>query len=265
MTTPSLWFATSGGRYTGPEPSWFDPSEFDWVPALEANWTTIRDEVLALARNAEPDPYFVHALVFPPRAWRAKALMFWGWPMPAHIAACPRTMQLLDQIPGLVGASLSVLEGGANINPHQGDTNATIRVHLPLSVPAGLPDCGFQVGSEARPWIEGRAMLFLDARTHFAWNQTDTRRDVLIVDILRPGFAARRDHICATVLASLLMHGLAQRAPWIDRLPIVGRALHLLARCALRLALPIRRRLGWQPPRPVPPGSDRAGRAPSRQ
>lgn len=245
MTSASLWFAAFGGRYTGSEPGWFNPADFPWTARLEAKWQVIRDEVLALTEAAEGgiDPYFVHAMVFPPRSWRTRGLTFWGWRIHRNISRCPRTMAVLESLPGFVGASISALDPGANINPHQGDTNAVIRIHLPLVVPGGLPDCGFQVGGEARPWIEGKPLLFLDARTHFAWNATGARRYVLIIDVLRPEFEDRRGFICANVLASILMQGLASRAPWINRAPGALRyGLHVVARWGIRLALPLQRR-----------------------
>ena len=69
-----------------------------------------------------------------------------------HRRKCPETAHSASNSDDLL---LPSVEPGANINPHQGDTDAIYRCHLGLSVPGGL-DCGFQVGAEIRGWKEGR-------------------------------------------------------------------------------------------------------------
>ena len=36
----------------------FNPSEFDWIPRIEADWTAIRDELRLLLRKGERIPSF---------------------------------------------------------------------------------------------------------------------------------------------------------------------------------------------------------------
>lgn len=241
------WYMIHGGRYEGVEPPFFDPENHPWVRTLEENWTTIRDEILSLLarRDERLEPYFNKAMVFPPRSWKTLGFYFWKYRIHKNCRECPETTRILESIPNMTAGSLSVLEPHANINPHQGDTNAIIRVHLGLVIPDSLPDCGFQVGREIRAWEEGKAMLFLDAMTHSAWNQSDRRRLVLIVDVMRPEFASQTDDICTHVLASTVLQMLYQRFGWLNALP--GRfkyIVHLLARLLLRCWLPLQRRLG---------------------
>ncbi|OAN79406.1 hypothetical protein A8B78_11775 [Jannaschia sp. EhC01] len=241
-----LWFSAFGGRYSGPEPDWYDRDDFAWVEELENNWEVMRDELLALVnRDAKRlGVYYNHAMVFPPKAWRTMGLLFWTWRVHDNIRACPRTIEVLSRLPDVTSASLSALGPGSNINPHQGDTNAVIRIHLPLIVPAGLPECGFQVGNEARPWVEGQAMLFLDAKTHFAWNRSQGTRYVMILDVFRPEFSDRKAYVCANVLASITMQGFYQRFPALNRANGTLRlTLHAAARTAIRVILPLQRRL----------------------
>ena len=56
-------------------------------------------------------------------------------------------------------------------------------VALPLVIP---PGCGFRVGAETREWKPGEAFVFDDTIDHEAWNNSDTWRAVLIVDIWNP-------------------------------------------------------------------------------
>ena len=219
MTDP--WYVGAGGRYAGPEPAFFDPADFPWVPLLEENWRVIRDELTGLvnAQDQRLQPYFSRSLPFPPGGWKTMGLLFWGWRLHRNGRACPRTLAILRNIPHLVSASLSVLEPGANINPHQGDTNAVVRVHLGLVIPAGLPDCGFQVLDDIRSWQEGKTLLFCDAHSHTVWNQTDRRRLILLLDVLRPDFADQSATVCTTVLSGNVLQMLEQRFPVLKALP----------------------------------------------
>jgi aspartate beta-hydroxylase len=62
---------------------------------------------------------------------------------------------------------------------------------LPLIVP---PGCGFRVGAERREWHPGKAFVFDDTMEHEAWNDSDTPRAVLILDVWSPLIsAAERD------------------------------------------------------------------------
>jgi aspartyl/asparaginyl beta-hydroxylase (cupin superfamily) len=243
------WYMVDGGRYPGEDPYFYDPGDFPWVRTLEENWEAIRGEIEAMLADQKKGqrlkPYFNRVMVFPPRQWKTLGFYFWGFRMHDNCRACPALTRVLESIPGMTAGSLSVLEAGANINPHQGDTNAIIRAHLGLRVPAGLPDCGFQVGSEIQPWHEGKMLLFCDAHTHTAWNHARERRLILIVDVMLPEFAHRAGAICSHVLASALLQRLYQRVAWLNRLP--GRTrfgLHFVLRNAIRLILPVQRRLG---------------------
>lgn len=246
MSGIAPWYAIGGGRYAGNEPAFFDPADFPWVATLEDNWQVFRDELLAMARQGEHlQPYFLRAMAFPPGGWKTMGLYFWGLRMHRNCRACPRSTAILERIPHLVSASLSVLEPGANINPHQGDTNAVVRVHLALSVPAGLPQCGFRVLDDIRPWREGKTLLFCDAHSHTVWNQTDRRRLILLLDIMRPEFVPQKGHICANVLASIGLQMLYQRFPALNRLSNATRlALQAVLRTAIRALAPLQRRLG---------------------
>ena len=122
------------------------------------------------------------------------------------------TAHALQQIDGLVSASFSLLKAGTSIHPHYGDTNAIIRSHFGVDVPAGLPQVGFRVNGEERAWRNGEFLFFCDGYVHSAWNHSEKDRIVMIIDVLRPEFAARRRFICATVLASLTLQMMVSRA-----------------------------------------------------
>ena len=240
---PPLWFSADGGRFAGDEPFFHDPEDFPWVKTLEDNWRPIKEEVEALLARREDrlSPYFHASMVFPPQSWKTLGFRFWTYRMHENCRDCPKTAKILESIPNLTAASVSVLEAGANINPHQGDTNAIVRIHLGLDIPEGLPGCGFQVGSEARPWEEGRVLMFCDAHTHTAWNRSSRPRMVLIVDVMRPEFAERQASICSRVLASIALQMVSQgrKIP-----PPAKPLLRALFQTTARVLLPLQQRLG---------------------
>jgi aspartyl/asparaginyl beta-hydroxylase (cupin superfamily) len=245
---PQPTYIYHGGRFVGNEPFFYEPSDFPWVKQLEENWLAIRREIEALLEQHQDrlKPYFNRTMAFPPDRWKTLGFYYWNYRLHKNCRACPQTVRLLESIPNMTAGSLSVLEPGTNINPHQGDTNAIIRVHLGLSIPAPLPDCGMQVGTDIREWKEGKALLFCDAHAHLAWNSTKERRLVLIVDVMRPQFAAQTAAICSHVLAFLFLQTLYQRHAYLNRLPLRLKHLtHFLLRNMVRAMLPFQRRMAF--------------------
>ncbi len=241
------WYEINGERFTGNEPNFYRPEDFPWIKTLEDNWRTIRDEIQTLLARDERrlSPYFIN-LSFPPKQWKTMGIYFWKYKIHKNCRACPQTARLLESLPNMTGGSLSALEPGSNINPHHGDTNAIVRIHLGLSIPAGMPQCGFQVGKEIREWREGKALLFCDAHPHSAWNHSDQRRIVLIVDVMKPEFASQTDAICSHVLATSGLQVLYQQFAVLRRMPRKLKfTIHFFMRTALRVILPLQRRAGF--------------------
>lgn len=95
----------------------------------------------------------------------------------------------LARIPGRApNAFFSVLRPHSKIPPHTGVTNTRAIIHLALEVP---PGCGFRVGNETREWVEGKAFAFDDSIEHEAWNDSNQRRAVLIIDAWNPHLSPR--------------------------------------------------------------------------
>lgn len=214
-----LWYSVEGTPFAGSEPCFFEPADHPWVAEIEAQWEVIRDELVEFARHHDEklEPYIEADMVSRPRKWRTLGLRFWGRESREHADLFPRTRRIVSGIPGLSAISFNLLEGNSTIKPHQGDTNAIMRCHLGLVVPAGAPKCGFRVGGEVRSWQEGKFFLFCDAHEHTAWNNTDHPRYVMVVDVFRPEFLARRKAICNRVLAAIGMSVLYQRVPALRR------------------------------------------------
>src|SRR6185312_14098357 len=123
------------------------------------------------------------------KGWSSLSAMFWGLKVSDSIAKkCPTLFGLLNKIPGLTSVSFSRLAPNTTIPEHHGETNAIMRCHLGIEVPRTLPECGLRSGTETLGWAEGKWLFFNDAQHHSAWNNTDKRRIVLIIDVIRPEF-----------------------------------------------------------------------------
>lgn len=188
-----------------PEDEYFDRRHFPWFDQLEAATADIQAELRALL-DAPGDlvrPYVRFEDGTPENEWSPldgsldwSACFLWeyGEPNPGVLARCPKTAALLDalplaRIPGRApNAFFSVLRPNSKIPPHTGVTNTRAIIHLALEVP---PGCGFRVGNETREWVEGQAFAFDDSIEHEAWNDSDRRRAVLIIDSWNPHLSPR--------------------------------------------------------------------------
>ena len=167
-----------------------DPGQFDFVPALEAQWQAIRDEYLALPGDRF-DPWVQRQMHG--GGWSVFGLWALGRQIPAACAQCPSTTRVLGKIPGLSMAGFSRLAPRTHVQPHTGWAASVYRLHLALVVP---PGCRLRVAGETRPWEEGRCLVFDDTAEHEAWNDSDLPRGVLLLDFLRPGLAGSvADHV----------------------------------------------------------------------
>jgi hypothetical protein len=217
--TSPLWFGVYGREYEGKEPAFFDESEFEWTGILKNSFPEIRAALEPLMQDGDGElkPYFDEVLQYPPRNWKTIGFYFWGKKDYENLKRFPGMARVLSRIPGLVTASFNMLEPHSRIRPHFGETNAVYRVHLGVKVPAALPSCGFTVKGESRSWEEGGLLVFLDANVHEAFNDTDERRYILLLDIMRPEYARQKRKICIQALSMLSLYFVIAHIP---RFPI---------------------------------------------
>jgi aspartyl/asparaginyl beta-hydroxylase (cupin superfamily) len=185
-----------------PQIAFYDPGQFDWVPAVEAATAVIREELTGLLasrgaedfrpfpENADGMPMGVSKALADRRDWGVLVFCEQGWLEPKHIERCPRTWDTVLRhapLPRVAGWGpsiiFSLLKAGAHIGAHTGMYNTRLICHLPLIVP---PGCRFRVGDEVREWEEGKLLIFDDTIEHEAWNDSNEDRVMLIFDIWRP-------------------------------------------------------------------------------
>lgn len=161
---------------------------FGFVGTLQSEWANIREEFLREfdERDALPWPQrFVYT-----KEWTLLPLLDRGRMAQHGVAGIdkelernqgnfPRTVEVLDRLPGLVTAGFSRLAPGTRIHPHKGIDHTVLRCHLGLLVPAG---CTLHVHGVQREWEDRCVWLFDDTYAHEVWSNSDQHRVVLIMD-----------------------------------------------------------------------------------
>ncbi len=182
-----------------PQIQFYDRKMFPWLDNVEAATDDIRAELVeVLKQDSAFKPYVEHDPGRPLKEqegmtgnpdWSAFYLWRFGEIVPENAARCPRTMEVMADVPLASVTSrspsvlFSLLRPGARIPPHSGLVNTRLICHLPLMVP---PECGFRVGNDTRTPVEGKAWVFDDTMEHEAWNRSDRTRVILLFEIWRP-------------------------------------------------------------------------------
>lgn len=211
------WYNFFKQTFTGNEPAFFDIENLKWKHEIEAGYPLIKDELLNFIANNTLKEYRFIKPESP--TWQTFAMLSWGYKHKQNLKQLPLTWQLFKAVPQVVSVSLSRLVAQKEIGKHHGDTNAIMRCHLGVIVPGTLPQCGFMVDDEERNWQEGKLFAFCDARLHWAKNQTDKDRYVLIIDVMRPEFMPIKNKVCATVIATHVLYEIDKWVRFIKYAP----------------------------------------------
>ena len=203
---PGFYIETIHKEYTAKDPVFFDTLPFAWCRELESKTAEIieclkpvlADDFAGLTTNPED------RFQFPPKIWKGFGFYFNGFKFKKNLQDYPFLAEELKKIPNLVSASVSVLEPGAQLLPHNGNSNGVMRYHLGLNIPAPMPDCGFIIGGQGVSWKVGKSFMFCNMNVHSAHNKTTKRRHILMLDIVRPEFVGIKKKICALTIAQIL-------------------------------------------------------------
>lgn len=174
-----------------PATPFIDPVLFPWTKMLEANWKDIRAEVDQILGSLEHVPNFQdiskdQKALTTDNNWKTFFLYGFGYKAEKNARQCPRTVELIEQIPGMTTAFFSILKPGKHIPEHRGVYKGFIRYHMGLKVPAEKEKCRIRVHDQYAHWEEGKSMMFDDTYQHEVWNDTGETRVVLFMDIIRP-------------------------------------------------------------------------------
>lgn len=232
--------------YYGQLKPFYEYEAFPELKPLVDNWQGIRDEILAFEK--EHGHLNIMNSLSPAQVegagrWNLTYLMSFRWMFHQNISYFPFTWSVVQQVPNCVFAGISILPPHTEIKPHYGDTNAIVRAHLGLVVPAPYPDIAIHVGEEERGWEEGKMLCFINVTKHWVWNNTDHRRYVLMFDFIPQPLVHRTAEICSRALGSQSFIFFYKRWAWVRALPEFthGTICHLFA-LIWRVYLPIQRR-----------------------
>lgn len=167
----------------------YDKKLFSFLEQIENNFEIIRNELIQLIESNKEENWLQ---TFPnyvksekQKAWKVFSFLFFSMKFPSHAALCPKTAELIYNIPEIMSCDYSYLKANTKILPHKGYSRMVLRCHLPLIVPNG-DLCGLKVGTETRYWKEGELLIFDDSFEHEAWNDSNKDRVVLMFDIPNP-------------------------------------------------------------------------------
>jgi aspartyl/asparaginyl beta-hydroxylase (cupin superfamily) len=165
---------------------WHDPQNFEWVPAMEASFEKIKNELLSLLeKEVDFNPYqHPYTKEIGWKGWGTYSLYRTNKWDQEHVDLCPATVNAIRHTPhGLRECMFTKLHPGSHITPHSGGSNVVLTCHLGLIIPSG---CQIRVATETRGWQEGKCLIFDDSYMHEVWHRGDETRMVLLWDIWHP-------------------------------------------------------------------------------
>jgi beta-hydroxylase len=166
--------------------------DVDVVPGLrflEEHWKELRAEAEQLyvqgdIRGSEKfddagfNSFFRHG-------WKRFYLKWYGEPPPSAKALCPRTLELLAQVPAVRAAMFVRMAPNSRLPVHRDPFAGSLRFHLGLKTP-NSERCRITVDGEPYWWKDGEGVLFDETFLHRAENETDEDRLILFCDVERP-------------------------------------------------------------------------------
>jgi aspartate beta-hydroxylase len=177
-----------------------EPSQFWFIGYVEEQYPQIRAEIeRVLEKHADPvlSPADGAALVRT-GSWKQAHIFRDGHWQDQVCARFPVLTAIVREIPEVTTFSpgaitVSRVEPGTHIMPHCGPTNAMLRIHLPIRIPAGA---SLRVADQELTWTEGKCLIFDDSFEHEVRHEGTGDRVVLILDMLHPDLAGdQRDRL----------------------------------------------------------------------
>jgi aspartate beta-hydroxylase/beta-hydroxylase len=185
-----LFFRHVGGAN---RPVFFDvEATYPALRRIDENYDVIRAELMPLLPQLDRIPRYhdVDEVQRPisegPRNWRTLfAYVYRANDVIDQQGLCPRTSQILREIPGVILGFFSILDAGKSVPAHNGGYLGHLRYHTAFVVPKNSPP-KIRIKDKVYEWKERESVLFDDSWNHEVYNESDGVRVVLIVDVLRP-------------------------------------------------------------------------------
>lgn len=173
-----------GFGLTGLDSDAFYKDKISWVDKIEENFLEIKTELFEyLKQNSTYDEYKYKG--FSEGKWESIFLVKNGSITDKKIFF-PKTLKNLKLIcPELFfrEAMFSILNPRTKILPHRDSSNIFLTFHLGITIPTS---CGIKVNNIEKTWTEGKSIIFDTSFVHEAWNNSNEKRIVLLVDFFNP-------------------------------------------------------------------------------
>lgn len=168
--------------------------DFPELARIREHWTTIRDEAVALYKTGSFEAakaagsvgsYDVGFRTFYKYGWSKYYLRWYGYSHASALASCPQTVKLLASIPAVNGAMFSVLPPGGKLTRHADPMACSLRYHLGLATP-NHDACYINIDGQNHSWRDGEVLIFDETYLHYAHNDAQDYRIILMCDVRRP-------------------------------------------------------------------------------
>jgi beta-hydroxylase len=172
-----------------PNRPYVDVARFPDLAPLSENWQTIRGEALHLFGEGRIRAAATYNDLgfnsFFKTGWKRFYVKWYDEPLPSAKALCPKTVALVQSIPGVNAAMFALLPPGSKLGAHRDPFAGSLRYHLGLVTP-NADTCRITVDGESYFWRDGEPVMFDETFIHTAENRSDVARIILFCDVERP-------------------------------------------------------------------------------
>jgi len=171
-----------------------DAADYPELKVLSENWETIQKEGLALLGQGSFDKttdsgsssyYDLGFRTFYKYGWSKFYLKWYGHTHRSAQTYCPETVKLLNQCKTVNGAMFTILPPGSKLTRHLDPVACSLRYHLGLKTP-NSDDCFISIDGQKYSWRDGEVLIFDETYIHYAQNNTNENRLILMCDVERP-------------------------------------------------------------------------------
>lgn len=209
-----------------PTKPYLDNKYFPELEIFDKNWEIIKQEAQKLVAEgyiSSSDKYDDAGFnSFFRRGWKRFYLKWYTVGiLDSATKLCPKTVELIKQVPNLNGAMFTYLPAGGRLGKHRDPYAGSLRYHLGLDTP-NSDDCYILVDGIKHSWYDGKSVIFDETYIHEADNKTEKDRLIFFCDIRRPMVNKFFDWLNATI-SYIVMAGSAtknvegEHIGWLNR------------------------------------------------
>ncbi len=170
--------------------------DFPELKVIQENWKVISEEAQMLlengyfdhTKNPENNAYYdIGFRTFYKYGWSKFYLKWYGYTHASALKHCPKTVEILKDVKVVNGAMFSYLPVGSQLTRHLDPVACSLRYHLGLKTPED-DSCFINVDGQNYSWRDGEGFIFDETYLHFAKNNSEKNRLILMCDVERPMF-----------------------------------------------------------------------------